>query len=198
VDAPPITDADGQRLVRIARAALNTQLRGADDLSRELSQFPTGSEYERLQGVFVTLNRTDPAEIASEGKLRGCIGQIFPALPVYEAVVEAAVSAALRDTRFYPVQPSELGRLEVEVTALSLPKPVASYQEIRIGTHGIVIEKGGRRAVFLPQVPGEQGWTLEQTLTELSQKAGLPRDAWREGAKFSVFTGQVFKEKHTS
>jgi hypothetical protein len=198
VDAPPITAADGEKLVRLARATIRTALTGAEDLNRELTQFPKGPDYERLQGIFVTLNRTDPAQIASEGKLRGCIGQIFPALPMYEAVVDAANNAALHDPRFLPVQAQELDHLEVEVTALSSPKPVASYEEIRIGTHGILIEKEGHRAVFLPQVPGEQGWNLEMTLTELSLKAGLPRDAWREGARFSVFTGQVFKEKHSS
>jgi len=57
-----------------------------------------------------------------------------------------------------------------------------------------VIDKAGRRAVFLPQVPGEEGWTIEETLTHLSRKAGLPEDAWKEGSAFSVFTGQVFRE----
>jgi len=49
-------------------------------------------------------------------------------------------------------------------------------------------------ALFLPQVAPEQGWTLEQTLTALSEKAGLPPDGWKDGASFSVFTGQVFEE----
>jgi AMMECR1 domain-containing protein len=72
---------------------------------------------------------------------------------------------------------------------------VKSWQEIVLGKHGIVLEKGRRRALFLPQVPGEQGWNLPQTLDALAHKAGLPRDAWRApDAKFSVFTGQVFEE----
>ena len=80
------------------------------------------------------------------------------------------------------------------MTLLSPPKAVASWRDIRLGTHGIVIDKAGRRAVFLPQVPGEEGWTLEETLAHLSRKAGLQSDAWKEGAAFSVFTGQVFRE----
>ena len=89
---------------------------------------------------------------------------------------------------------AELSRIEVEVTVLSPPKAIGSWQEIKLGTDGIVLEKDGRRALFLPQVPGEQGWNLEQTLAALSRKAGLPSDAWREGAHFSIFNGQVFKE----
>ena len=197
-ETPPLSEAIGDRLVRLARAALRTQLAGGADLYQELARFPAGDEFERLQGFFVTLNRKNPAEIAAEGKLRGCVGTIFPAYPIYQAVVEAAVSAALKDRRFRPVQAGELDRLEVEVTALSVPKPIASWKEIKIGTHGIVLQKGERRALFLPQVAPEQGWTLEETLDALSRKAGLPPGAWREGAQFSVFTGQVFQEKHST
>ena len=194
-DAPPLGAEAGDRLVRLARAALRTQLAGTDDLRRELGQFPKGSEFERLQATFVTLNRTDPAEIASMGKLRGCIGQVWPTYPLYTAVVHAAVDAALNDSRFNPVTAHELARIEVEVTALSPPKPVPSWRDIKLGTHGIVMQKNGRRALFLPQVPGEQGWDIEQTLGALSRKAGLPLDAWREGAAFAVFTGEVFEER---
>jgi len=194
-DAPELPAPTGERLLRLARAALRTELAGAKDLERELSALPAEPEYERLQGVFVTLNRTDPREIRSEGRLRGCIGQVLPAYPLYQAVVEAAVDAALHDQRFEPVQAAELERLEVDVTVLSPPRPIESWRGIRLGTHGIVLEKQGRRALFLPQVPGEQGWTIEQTLSALSQKAGLPSDAWREGTSFSVFTGQVFRER---
>ena len=108
--------------------------------------------------------------------------------------MQAALDAALRDPRFEPVAAAELSRLEVEVTVLSPRKPVASWRDIRLGTHGIVLQKGDKAALFLPQVAPEQGWTLEQTLTALSEKAGLPPDGWKDGARFSVFTGQVFEE----
>jgi AmmeMemoRadiSam system protein B/AmmeMemoRadiSam system protein A len=194
VDAPPLAAEAGRKLVRLARATLRTQLAGAADLGEALAALPATPQMERLQGVFVTLNRTDPSEIQTQGRLRGCIGQVFPVYPLFQAVVEAAVAAAIHDTRFPPVTAAELGRIEVEVTVLSPPKPIGSWQEIELGTDGIVLEKDGRKALFLPQVPGEQGWSLEQTLTALSRKAGLPPDAWREGAHISVFNGQVFKE----
>jgi AmmeMemoRadiSam system protein B/AmmeMemoRadiSam system protein A len=197
-DAPPTSDVLGRRLVRLARATLQTRLGGSDALSQELSAYPRGPVHERLQGAFVTLERTDPKEIEAYGRLRGCTGQIIPKYPLYEAVAYAALTASLHDRRFRPVQPEELDRLEVSVTVLSPQRPIEAWKEIRLGEHGIILEKDGHRAVFLPQVPGEQGWNLEQTLTALARKAGLSGDAWREDTQFMVFTGQVFREGHSS
>jgi AmmeMemoRadiSam system protein B/AmmeMemoRadiSam system protein A len=195
LDAPPLAESTGTRLVRLARAALATELLDRDDLDRELAAWPVGAEQERRQGVFVTLNRTDPAEIRTEGRLRGCIGQVEPTFPLYYGTAQAALDAAQRDPRFPPVTAAELGKIEIEVTVLSPRRPIASWRDIRLGTHGIVLEKGDKLALFLPQVAPEQGWNIEQTLSALSKKAGLPPDGWKEGARFSVFTGQVFGEK---
>lgn len=63
---------------------------------------------------------------------------------------------------------------------------------IEVGRHGILLAKQGRQAVFLPQVAPEQGWDLPTTLSQLCRKAGLPTDAWREGARFHVFEAEVF------
>ncbi len=192
-DKPALSAEMGVRLVRLARAALRTELQGANDLQRELAAFPRGREHER-QGVFVTLNRTDPAEIRKHGRLRGCIGQPEPTFPLAYETVRAALDAAFRDSRFQAVTAAELPRLAVEVTVLSPRRLIPSYHAIRAGTHGVVLEKHGRSALFLPQVASEQGWSVEQMLGALAQKAGLPTDAWRQGARLSVFTGQVFEE----
>ncbi|MFN8091832.1 MAG: AmmeMemoRadiSam system protein B [Vicinamibacteria bacterium] len=198
-DAPPDTPSlppdDARRLVRLARAALRTELLGTEDLRKQLAEWPRGEERETRQGVFVTLNRKDAGEIAREGKLRGCIGQPEPTFPLYYGTVQAALDAALHDPRFPPVTGAELPRLEVEVTVLSPRRPIASPAEIRIGTHGVVLQKDGKAALFLPQVAPEQGWNVDETLDALCEKAGLPRGAWREGARLSVFTGQVIGER---
>ena len=193
-DTPSLSADEGQRLVRLARAALTTHFLERDDLGRALAAWPKGPGQERRQGVFVTLNRKDPDDIRARGRLRGCIGQPQPTFPLYYGTVQAALDAALRDPRFEPVAAAELSRLEVEVTVLSPRKAVASWRDIRLGTHGIVLQKGDKAALFLPQVAPEQGWTLEETLSALSEKAGLPPDGWKDGASFSVFTGQVFEE----
>ena len=195
-DDPPVTDAVGHALVRVARGALDAELRGdTAPLDAALRELPAGRASLPLQGVFVTLKRKDPAAIARLGDLRGCIGQVVPTYPLDLAVVKSALDAALNDPRFPEVRAWELPGLSVEVTVLSPIVPVGSWKEIRIGTHGIVLEKGAHRALFLPQVAPEQGWTVEETLDALAQKAGLSRGEWRSGATFSVFTGQVFHEE---
>jgi AmmeMemoRadiSam system protein A len=194
-DAPPVSPEAGDALVRLARAALETQLAGGNELERTLAGWPTGPEYERRQGVFVTLKRRDPDEFHQNGRMRGCFGEVDPRFPLYVETVQAAVGAALNDPRFEPVTAFDLGRIEVEVTVLSPRHPVESWRDIEVGTHGIVLEKGDNAAVFLPQVPVENGWTLPETLAALSKKAGLPEDGWEEGARLSIFTGQVFGEK---
>ena len=138
-------------------------------------------------GAFVTIHK--------DGQLRGCIGEIVPRRPVYEAVMGQAVNAAFNDRRFKPLDASEFGEIDFEISAYAeSPRPVESRDAIELGRHGIVFEKGGRSALFLPQVALEQGWDLEETLTHLAQKAGLPPDSWREGASFSVFEAIVFGE----
>ena len=138
-------------------------------------------------GAFVTLH-------SPNGLLRGCIGEIEPYRPLYQAVTERACDAAFRDPRFPSLQSGELGGIRIEISALTPAIPVASWHEIVPGKHGMTLEKNGHFAVFLPQVAPEQGWTLEETLTNLSLKAGLPPDAWREGAAFTVFEAIVFSE----
>jgi uncharacterized protein (TIGR00296 family) len=88
----------------------------------------------------------------------------------------------------------ELDKVEIEISALSEMKPVNSYNEIVLGTHGITLRKGMARALYLPQVAWEAGWEIEETLSQLAQKAGLSPDAWKEGTTFEVFTAQVFGE----
>jgi AmmeMemoRadiSam system protein B/AmmeMemoRadiSam system protein A len=138
------------------------------------------------RAAFVTLKK--------RGRLRGCIGDILPRVPLYQSVINNAIHSAFHDTRFEPVTQSECHHLTLGISALTVPSPVASFQEIRIGTDGVILRKGARSAVFLPQVAPEQGWDITQTLTHLSLKAGLPAHAWQEDAEFLVFQADVFSE----
>jgi AmmeMemoRadiSam system protein B/AmmeMemoRadiSam system protein A len=135
-------------------------------------------------GAFVTLRE--------QGRLRGCQGYVEPEFPLFEAVIRNGVNAARHDRRFRPVRAEELERLDLEVSVLTPPEPIASPQEYSPGLEGIVLEQDGKRAVFLPQVPTLAGWDREQTLTALAKKAGLPPDAWRQGARLSVFRTHEF------
>ena len=82
------------------------------------------------------------------------------------------------------------------MSVLSPAIPVSGPDAIEVGKHGVILEKEGHRALFLPQVAPEQGWDRRTMLEHLAQKAGLPADGWRRGARFEVFTAQVFAEAH--
>jgi MEMO1 family protein len=178
------------------KAALLRLARGTVEAWVREGRRPTPTELEvtltpRLRadsGVFVTLKKA--------GRLRGCIGNIPPSKPLFQAVLDNAVNAATHDRRFSPVTPAELYGLEVEVSVLTPPTPVDGPWEVILGKHGVWIEKGGHASVFLPQVAPEQGWTLPQTLGRLSRKAGLDPDAWKTGMSFRVFEAIVFAEEH--
>ena len=175
-------------LLRIARDAVEHAVRtGKPFPANHFVQSAPAATRARM-GAFVTLNDR------ATGALRGCIGEILPVRPLVEAVTARAADSALHDPRFSPVSPSELAGLRVEVSALTPPRPVASWREIVLGRDGMTLEKNGRFAVFLPQVAPEQGWDLATTLSFLSQKAGLPPEAWREGATFETFQADVFHE----
>jgi len=154
---------------------------------KDLGITPT-PDMNKTLGAFVTLHKN--------GNLRGCIGN-YPrkGVPLYEVVMAMARAAAFSDPRFRPLRKAEFKDIDIEISVLSQPKPVKSWKDIVLDRDGIILKKGWNRAVFLPQVAPEQDWTLEETLTYLSRKAGLSGNAWRKGAKFEVFQADVFGEK---
>ena len=182
-----LSDEDCTRLLGLARETVTQALRtGATHVSGAEPKGLTEG-MKAVRGGFVTLNK--------HGELRGCIGEIVPRREIWKVVREQALNAAFHDPRFSPVQAEELGAIDVEISILTPPRPVGSWKEIELGRHGMVLSKSGHSAVFLPQVAPEQGWDIEETLTHLSRKAGLPPDAWRTGAEYLVFEAQVIHEK---
>ncbi len=129
-----------------------------------------------------------------EGQLRGCVGYVLPSNSVYRAVAETARAAAFEDTRFYPVTMEEARHLQIELSILSPPQPIAA-EAIEIGRHGLLIGMSGRRGLLLPQVPVEHHWDRLTFLQQTCRKAGLPIDAWQRGATIEAFTAEVFGEK---
>lgn len=177
----PLSEAEQQFLLRLARRALEESVRGN---SLPQVEVPPGPLREKC-GAFVTLHKM--------GRLRGCIGYIESLKPLYQTVCECAVAAALHDPRFDPVTPEELPSLHVEVSVLS-PLVEVKPDQVEVGRHGLLISRGFQRGVLLPQVPVEWKWNREQFLEETCLKAGLPPDAWQHGAKIQAFTAQVFGE----
>jgi AmmeMemoRadiSam system protein A len=153
---------------------------------REISLDPPTAHLAEKRGVFTSLY------LRSE--LRGCVGFVFPMDSVYSAVAETARAAAFEDTRFRPVTREEAGELKIELSILSPPHSIAA-EDVQIGRHGLLIGMHGRRGLLLPQVPVEHRWDRVTFLEQACRKAGLPLDAWKQGAKIEAFTAEVFGEK---
>ncbi|MBI5816524.1 MAG: AmmeMemoRadiSam system protein A [Nitrospinae bacterium] len=182
-----LTDDDKRTLLRAARDSIASSFKGSQVKAPEPASPDISKNLATPCGAFVTLTK--------HGDLRGCIGYVEAEYPLYETVVQAAKAAAFQDSRFAPVTMSELEEVEIEISALTPPHTVASYCNIEIGRHGIIMSKHGRRALFLPQVASERGWDIATTLTHLAMKAGISPDGWREGAQFEVFEALVFGEE---
>lgn len=179
---PGLTEAEKKTLFQIVDDTLAWCVKGGRG-KFSFDAYTLTPKLKEMTATFVTLKEG--------GDLRGCIGSLAPVAPMAESVHENAVHAAMHDTRFSPVTPEELPKLEVHISLLSPIRDIASLDEFKVGEHGIILEKGMYRAVYLPEVAVEQKWTKETTLSELSRKAGLSRDAWKQGARFKVFSSVV-------
>jgi AmmeMemoRadiSam system protein A len=167
-------------LLGLAHRAIAAALRG-----EKVDMTPPSEHLAQPRGAFTTLH--------IEGRLRGCVGYLSAAYSLYRTVAETAVSAAFQDTRFLPVTLEESSRLQIEISVLSPMFPISADQ-VEVGTHGLLIRKGGRSGLLLPQVPLEYGWDRLMFLQQTCYKAGLPPDAWQHGAALEAFTAEVFGE----
>jgi len=184
--SPGLTVEEKETLFAIAEDTLRWCVTDSDD-PFPFDAYSMTPRLKQPTATFVTLK--------AQGRLRGCIGSLAPVAALYQSVHDNAVNAALKDFRFRPVTPGELADLELHISILSPIVSIASLDEFHIGEHGIIIEKGRQRAVYLPEVAPEQGWTKDETLTSLCQKAGLPDDAWRSGAEFKIFSSVVLSHE---
>jgi AmmeMemoRadiSam system protein B/AmmeMemoRadiSam system protein A len=177
-----LTPEEKTELLRMARAAVIEFVE-----RRAVIEDASGkAKFLEPRGVFVTLTKG--------GDLRGCIGFIEPVAPLGQAVIRAAVYAATEDPRFPPVRPAELKDLKVEISVLTPVREITDPRQVTVGRHGLIVARGGLKGVLLPQVPVENKWDRETFLEQASLKAGLPPDAWRQGAKLYVFEAIVFHE----
>jgi len=189
---------DGRFLVRLARKAIEAYLESGQGIKIQPPP-ETPKSLWKSGGVFVTLNARGKERYDS---LRGCIGFPYPILPLVKATVEAAIAAATEDPRFYPLSQDELSSVVIEVSVLSEPVEVEVQKrdelpsKVRVGEHGLIVQRGTLSGLLLPQVAVEYKWTSEEFLEETCVKAGLSPDAWMEsGTKVLTFTADVFAEE---
>ena len=168
-------------LLRLAHESILSALQ-----KRETPLDPPTAHLAEPRGAFTSLYL--------RGELRGCVGYVLPVSPVYRAVADTARAAAFEDTRFYPLTLQEAPDLQIELSVLSVPRPIPA-ESIEIGRHGLLISMAGHRGLLLPQVPVEHNWDRITFLEQTCRKAGLPLDAWKKGATIEAFTAEVFGEK---
>ena len=165
MSADPLDQADKKALLVLARETLARFL-STDTLPLVRGLSPRAM---RAQGAFVTLKK--------RGELRGCIGRIVSSAPLAKVVAAMTLEAALNDTRFEKVRASEVSSLEIEISVLTPPRTVAGPAAIVVGRDGVILQKSGRSAVFLPQVATEQGLgprgDARQPLSERRAAAGM-------------------------
>ena len=118
-------------------------------------------------GVFVSLHE--------HGDLRGCIGTIAPTRDsIAQEIIANAISACSGDPRFYPVQKNELDYLSYSVDVLFPPEPISSPAELDPQEYGVIVSKGHRRGLLLPNLEGVN--TVEEQVAIARQKAGIAPD----------------------
>jgi len=183
VESEPAEYSDAERalLLKLAHGSIESSLE-----SRPLDLSPPSEHLAEFRGAFTTLHL--------DGRLRGCIGYVFPTQPLYQTVAETARAAAFDDPRFPPVRLAEAPELKIEISVLSPLRPVRP-QEVVIGRHGLVVTQGNRRGLLLPQVPVEWEWDRETFLAQTCLKAGLDPAAWQHAAELQAFTAEVFGEE---
>jgi hypothetical protein len=187
-----LTLDEGTYLVRLARRTIEASFTKA---KVDLSDAPPKTR--EVCGVFVTLNSLR----GKEKQLRGCIGYPYPIKPLVEAVNDVADAAAFEDPRFPRLTQKELREIVVEVSVLTPPervkaeKPEQYPSMIRIGVDGLIVKRGGRNGLLLPQVATEWEWDSEEFLSQCCVKAGLPPDSWLlPGTEVSRFQAIIFAE----
>jgi uncharacterized protein (TIGR00296 family) len=185
-----LTKSQGKKLLALARDTIKEAFSGEiPEVSQDIK-----NEFHEKQGVFVTLHE--------KGKLRGCIGYPMPSLPLFEAIISAARSAAFQDPRFSPLRKEEMDFIDLEISVLTIPElidvklPEEYIDKINIGEDGLIIKFGMASGLLLPQVATEYEWTEEEFLMHTCNKAGLHSEAWKEDdVKLYKFQAQIFSEK---
>ncbi|MEW6739441.1 MAG: AmmeMemoRadiSam system protein A [Nitrospirota bacterium] len=139
-------------------------------------------EMKKKAGVFVSLKK--------HGELRGCIGTFLPCEEnIYKEIVRNAVAAATEDPRFYPVQEDELNDITYSVDVLSEPEKVKDISELDPKRYGIIVAKGYRKGLLLPDLEGVD--TVEEQLMITKMKAGI--DQSDKDVEIFKFTVERFK-----
>jgi AmmeMemoRadiSam system protein A len=191
--SPPLTEDQGQKLLRLARGTIAARLGVSDASNRIIPDNELADPaFQEQRGTFVTLK--------IRNQLRGCMGCLTPSETILEGIKRNAINAAFNDPRFPPLTTPEFEEAEIEVSILTTPQELQYsdgsdlLKKLRPNIDGAIISQGMTRATFLPQV-WEQLPRTEDFLSHLCRKAGLSPDEWKKGELgVSVYQVQYFHE----
>jgi len=182
---PPLSADEKRFLLTLSRQTLVTYLGDGSLPPYEA----TSAALRERRATFVTLRRR------ADGELRGCRGQRIAMQPLVESVIHMTVASAVDDPRFDPVTLADVPGLHIEISALTPPAPIRPEQVV-VGRDGLIVSTGRAAGLLLPQVPLEYGWSREQFLQAVCEKAGLPGNAWRAaGVRLEAFEAEVWEEE---
>lgn len=178
------TDSEREMLFKMARENIKSLIDNKKRITVDETSLP--EIFRRPFGAFITLK--------INGSLRGCIGRFISSDPLWKVVLESSQSSAFEDPRFNPLSKEELTKTDIEITVLGPLKKIKDIHEIVLGRHGIYIKKDFRAGTMLPQVPIENGWSIEEFLGYTARdKAGLTWDGWKDADIF-IYDGIVLEE----
>ncbi|MGB9750039.1 MAG: AmmeMemoRadiSam system protein A [Caldisericia bacterium] len=164
------------KLVKLAKDSVELYVKERKIFKPDLEEY---KEYINIRkGVFVTLHK--------ENNLRGCIGTYSPVRDnIIEEIIMNAISSSTEDPRFPPVSVKELPFIEYSVDILENPEKVKDIDELNPKEYGVIVAKGFRRGLLLPDIEGVD--TVEEQLRIAKLKAGInPLDNNIEIYKFKV------------
>ncbi|HSP87212.1 MAG TPA: AmmeMemoRadiSam system protein A [Ignavibacteriaceae bacterium] len=180
-----ITEEEKGVLLLAARESIGSLFNQSSGSKINYQQYPFLKNH---LGAFVTLR--------IDGELRGCIGYVLSQKTLLETVCEAAKQSAFSDPRFLPLTEEEFEKVKIEISILSSPKKIKDYDEVEVGTHGLIIDEGYIHAVLLPQVAIANNFSREQFISALCEKGGLPPDIWKiQKLNLQIFSAQIISEK---
>jgi len=149
-------------------------------LNKKEMDFPIDLPEEVLNkraGVFVSIKK--------EGELRGCIGTISPIQKnVAVEIMKNALSAGLKDPRFYPITKDELESLEYSVDILDEPEHISSKDLLDVKKYGVIVTNGFRRGLLLPNLEGVD--SIDEQISIALRKAGISENEPYELQRFRV------------
>ena len=187
-NADGLSKEEQKLLLKLARETITGHLTGRLNKDALVNGLKLTEKLQEKRGVFVTIKK--------HGELRGCIGYIQGIAPLYQAVIENAISASTKDYRFPPMTAAETNGVKLEISVMTPLMKIHSADEVQVGKHGLCITYAGRHGVLLPQVATESRWNRDEFLSAVCKKAGLPADTWNTAEpELWVFSAQVFGEE---